>query len=123
MTEKERRSVQNGRDPDREALLDEVTDATLHTLRMPRKLLGYRYLFLAIRYVLSKPSDAHPNMLKEIYPHVANAAGTSRVMASAAHRSGRIQSCCIRISVFAGRIFKTRRPTWNSSISLRNACG
>lgn len=70
--------------PDREELLDAVTDATLDTLRTPRKLLGYRYLFLAIRYVLSRPTGAHPGMMTEIYPHVAKCTGTSCVMAERA---------------------------------------
>ena len=70
--------------PDREELLDAVTDATLDTLRTPRKLLGYRYLFLAVRYILSRPSGTHPGMLTEIYPHVAKCTGTSRVMAERA---------------------------------------
>lgn len=77
--------------PDREEMLDAVTDATLETLRTPRKLLGYRYLFLAIRYVLSQPSDTRPGMLSEIYPYVAKCVGTSRVMAE---RAMHYAICC-----------------------------
>lgn len=68
----------------REEMLDAVTDATLEALRVPRKLLGYRYLFLAVRYLLSLPHHAHPGMLTEVYPYVAKLSGTSRVMAERA---------------------------------------
>ena len=70
--------------PDREDLLDAVTDATLDALRVPRKLLGYRYLFLAVRYILSGSDDPHPGMLAKVYPYVARCTGTSRVMAERA---------------------------------------
>ena len=65
---------------DREALLDAVTDATLHALRVPVKLLGYQYIFLGARYILSRPSNEHPTMLKEIYPYVAVRVSSNRVM-------------------------------------------
>ena len=70
--------------PDREEMIDAVTDATLDALRVPRKLLGYGYLFLAVRYLLSRPSGEHPGMLKDVYPYVAKQTGTSRVMAERA---------------------------------------
>lgn len=65
---------------DREALLDAVTDAALHALRVPVKLLGYQYIFLGARYILSRPSNEHPKMLQEIYPYVASCAQTNRAM-------------------------------------------
>lgn len=65
---------------DREALLDAVTDATLHALRVPVKLLGYQYLFLGARYILSRPSNEHPKMLKDIYPYIAGCVNSNRPM-------------------------------------------
>lgn len=65
---------------DREALLDAVTDSTLQALRVPIKLLGYRYLFLGARFILSKPSNQHPSMLRDIYPYVAETVHSNRAM-------------------------------------------
>ena len=76
---------------DREALVDAVTDATLHALRVPVKLLGYRYLFLGARFILSRPSNEHPKMLRDIYPYIAEKAQTNRVMAE---RAMRYAICC-----------------------------
>ena len=70
----------------REAFLDALTDATLHALRVPVKLLGYRYLFLGVRFILSKPSNEHPKMLRDIYPYISEQAHTNRVMADRAMR-------------------------------------
>lgn len=72
--------------PDREEMIDAVTDAVLETLCVPRKLIGFGYLFLAARYILSRPSYEHPSMLHEIYPYVAQNVGTSRVMVERAMR-------------------------------------
>ena len=72
--------------PDREEMIDAVTDAVLETLRVPRKLLGFGYLFLAVRYLLSRPSYEHPSMLHAVYPYVAENAGTGCVMAERAMR-------------------------------------
>lgn len=69
-----------------DALLDAVTDAALESLCVPRRLLGYGYLFVAVRYLASCPYYAHPSMLKDVYPHVARCAGTGRVMAERAIR-------------------------------------
>ena len=74
MTEEEWEAVYSqfeGLYDDREALLDAVTDATLQALRVPVKLLGYQYIFLGARYILSRPSNEHPSMLKDIYPATA----------------------------------------------------
>ncbi|MBQ6077561.1 MAG: sporulation initiation factor Spo0A C-terminal domain-containing protein [Clostridia bacterium] len=76
---------------DREALLDAVTDATLHALRVPVKLLGYQYIFLGARYILSRPSNEHPTMLKEIYPYVAVRVSSNRVMVE---RAMHYAICC-----------------------------
>ncbi len=76
---------------DREALLDAVTDATLQALRVPLKLLGYRYLFLGVRYILSKPSHIHPSMLGEIYPYVASTVHSNRAMVE---RAMHYAICC-----------------------------
>ena len=69
---------------DRETLLDAMTDATLDALRVPRRLLGFHYLFLAVRFILSEPSYSRPGMLAKVYPYVAKCTGTSRVMAERA---------------------------------------
>ncbi len=83
MTEEEWEAVYSqfeGLYDDREALLDAVTDATLQALRVPVKLLGYQYIFLGARYILSRPSNEHPSMLKDIYPHVSERVHSNRVM-------------------------------------------
>ena len=72
--------------PDREEMIDAVTDAALDALCVPRKLLGFTYLFLAVRYLLSRPSYEHPGMLHEVYPYVAQQAGIGCVMAERAMR-------------------------------------
>lgn len=72
------------RDPD--ALLDAVINATLRALCVPANLLGYRYLFLAVRYIRKTPQDRRLNMLRDIYPHVAELTETNPAMAERAMR-------------------------------------
>lgn len=72
------------RDPD--ALLDAVINATLCALCVPANLLGYRYLFLAVRYIRKTPQERRLNMLRDIYPHVADLTGTNPAMAERAMR-------------------------------------
>lgn len=71
------------RDPD--ALLDAVINATLCALCVPANLLGYRYLFLAVRYI-RKTQERRLNMLRDIYPYVADLTGTNPAMAERAMR-------------------------------------
>ena len=72
------------RDPD--ALLDAVITATLCALCVPANLLGYRYLFLAVRYIRKTPQERRLNMLRDIYPYVADLTGTNPAMAERAMR-------------------------------------
>ena len=72
------------RDPD--ALLDAVINATLRALCVPANLLGYRYLFLAVRYIRKTPQQTRLNMLRDIYPHVAALTETNPVMVERAMR-------------------------------------
>ena len=71
---------------DREAMIDAVTDAALDALKVPRNLLGYGYLFLAVRYLVRRTDTAHVSMLRELYPYIAKKTGTGHVMVERAMR-------------------------------------
>ncbi|MBR0507564.1 MAG: sporulation initiation factor Spo0A C-terminal domain-containing protein [Clostridia bacterium] len=63
-----------------DALLNAAINVTLQALAVPAQLLGYRYLFLAVRYIRTRPAGSHPAISKEIYPYVAKEMETNPAM-------------------------------------------
>lgn len=63
-----------------DALLNAAINVTLQALAVPPQLLGYRYLFLAVRYIRTQPAGTHPAVSKEIYPYVAAQMETNPAM-------------------------------------------
>jgi hypothetical protein len=63
-----------------DALLNAAINVTLQALAVPAQLLGYRYLFLAVRYIRTRPAGSHPAVSKEIYPYVASQMETNPAM-------------------------------------------
>lgn len=66
--------------------MDAILLACMQALHIPKRLLGYRYIFLAVSYIRSVPHPQRLSMMHDIYPHVADCVGSSRVMVDRAIR-------------------------------------
>lgn len=63
-----------------DALLNAAINVTLQALAVPAQLLGYRYIFLAVRYIRTLPAGYRAALVKEIYPYVAEQMETNPAM-------------------------------------------
>lgn len=55
-------------DPD--ALLDATINAVMRALCVPAKLLGYRYIFVAARFIRTRPPLERRKAKKDLYPYL-----------------------------------------------------
>ena len=65
-------------DPD--ALLDATINAVMRALCVPAKLLGYRYIFLAVRFIRTRPPLLRSTTKKELYPYIEKCMNTTKPM-------------------------------------------
>ena len=65
-------------DPD--ALLDATINAVMRALCVPAKLLGYRYIFLAVRFIRTRPPLLRNTTKKELYPYIERCMNTTKPM-------------------------------------------
>ena len=78
MTEMEETLRSKYSDPD--ALLDATINAVMRTLCVPAKLLGYRYIFLAARFIRTRPPLLRSTTKKELYPYLEQCMNTTKPM-------------------------------------------
>ena len=74
--EYELRSVYS--DPD--VLLNATINAVMRALCVPAKLLGYRYIFLAVRFIRTRPPKLRSTTKKELYPYIEHCMNTTKPM-------------------------------------------
>lgn len=65
-------------DPD--TLLDATINAVMRALCVPAKLLGYRYIFLAVRFIRTRPPLLRATTKKELYPYIEKCMDTAMPM-------------------------------------------
>lgn len=61
-------------------LLDATINAVMRALCVPAKLLGYRYIFLAARFIRTRPPELRSTTKKELYPYIERCMHTSTPM-------------------------------------------
>ncbi len=66
------------RDPD--ALLNATINTIMRTLCVSAKLLGYRYIFLAVRFIRTRPPELRSTTKKELYPYIESCMNTTKPM-------------------------------------------
>ncbi len=65
---------------DEDALLDATINAVMRALCVPAKLLGYRYIFLAVRFIRTRPPLLRSTTKKELYPYLEQCMNTTKPM-------------------------------------------
>ena len=65
---------------DYDALLNGTINAVMHALCVPAKLLGYRYIFLAVRFIRTRPPKLRSTTKKELYPYIEQCMNTTKPM-------------------------------------------
>ncbi len=65
---------------DQDALLNGTINAVMHALCVPAKLLGYRYIFLAVRFIRTRPPKLRSTTKKELYPYIEQCMHTTKPM-------------------------------------------
>ena len=63
-----------------DALLDATINAVMRALCVPAKLLGYRYIFLAVRFIRTRPPLLRSPTKKELYPYIERCMNTTKPM-------------------------------------------
>ncbi len=66
--------------PDEDSLLNGTINTIMLTLGVPAKLLGYRYIFLAVRFIRTRPPQLRSTTKKELYPYLAEVSGSTKPM-------------------------------------------
>ena len=67
--------------PGWEALTDATINAVMRALCVPTKLLGYRYIFFAVRTIRTEP-DRDRAARRDMYAEIGSCMGTTRPMIS-----------------------------------------
>lgn len=65
---------------DQDELLDATINAVMRALCVPAKLLGYRYIFLAARFIRTRPPELRSTTKKELYPYIEKCMNTTTPM-------------------------------------------
>ena len=65
---------------DPEVLQNAMINAVMRALSVPVKLLGYRYIFLAVRFILTRPQKLRPETKKDLYPFIEESMHTTKPM-------------------------------------------
>lgn len=65
---------------DQDALLDATINTIMRTLGVSAKLLGYRYIFLAVRFIRTRPPKLRSTTKHEIYPYIEQCMHTTTPM-------------------------------------------
>ena len=66
--------------PDPDALLNATINTIMRTLGVSAKLLGYRYIFLAVRFIRTRPPKLRSTTKKELYPYIEKCMKTTKPM-------------------------------------------
>ena len=65
---------------DEDSLLNATINAVMRALCVPAKLLGYRYIFLAVRFIYTRPPLLRNTTKKELYPYIERCMNTTKPM-------------------------------------------
>lgn len=63
-----------------DVLLDATINAVMRALCVPAKLLGYRYIFLAVRFIRTRPPLQRSTAKKDLYPYIEKCMNTTKPM-------------------------------------------
>ena len=66
--------------PDEDTLLNATINAVMRALCVPAKLLGYRYIFLAVRFLRTRPPELRATAKSELYPYIEQCMNTTKPM-------------------------------------------
>lgn len=65
---------------DEDALLNATINTVMRTLGFSAKLLGYRYIFLAVRFIRTRAPELRLTTKKELYPYLENCVHSAKPM-------------------------------------------
>ena len=66
--------------PNEDTLLNATINAVMRALCVPAKLLGYRYIFLAVRFLRTRPPELRATAKSELYPYIEQCMNTTKPM-------------------------------------------